>query len=92
MEFIACKLIPVSLPQFITDRLSKRQTNRCNIVADTPEEYFRLAVFVQLIDSFSVQLKDRLLENRNVLNDVMCLLPARNVSNQTVIRSLQFRG
>jgi len=69
-----CNDIDVEL---VKPRLSKRQTNRCNIVADTAEEYFRVAVFVPFIDSFSLQLKDRLLEHRSVLNDFMCLLPSK---------------
>ena len=55
--------------------MTKRQTSRCNLPVETPEEYFRAAVFIPFADSFCVQLQDRLLEHRNVLNTFMCLLP-----------------
>lgn len=37
-------------------RLNSRQTQRCNISADTPEEYRRKAVFVPFLDSILVEL------------------------------------
>jgi hypothetical protein len=58
-------------------RLSKRQLARCNIPAETAEIYFRVAVFVPFLDSFCVQLKDRLLAHRQAMTCFMCLLPDR---------------
>ena len=67
-----CNDIGVDL---VKPRLCKRQTNRCNITADTPETYYRLAVFLPFTDSFCMQLQERLLEHRTVLQDFMCLVP-----------------
>jgi hypothetical protein len=43
--------------------------------AETVEAYFRCAELVPFTDSFFLQLKDRLLDHRNVLSNFMCLLP-----------------
>ena len=67
-----CSDIDVEL---VKPRVTKRQTCRNNFPAETPEEYFRAAVFIPFADSFCVQLQDRLLKHRNVLSNFMCLLP-----------------
>lgn len=61
--------------ELVKPRLCKKQTARCNVPADTAEAYFRVSVFVPFIDSFCLQLKNRLLDHRNVLSNFMCLLP-----------------
>lgn len=69
--------------ELVKPRLSMRQTNRCNIDADTAEAYFRIAIFVPFADSFCAHLTDRLLTHRNVLSDFMCLLPVKNLTAPT---------
>jgi len=61
--------------ELVQPRLTKRQINRCNVVAESDEAYFRIAIFVPFIESFCGHLTDRLLMHRNVLSDFMCLLP-----------------
>ena len=46
--------VEVTLP-----RLVSKQTKRANPPADTPEEYFRRAIYIPLLDSILVDLKDR---------------------------------
>lgn len=67
-----CQYLDVEL---LMPRLSKRQTNRCNVQTDSIEDYFRISVFVPFLDSFCVQLHDRLVAHNNILSSFMCLLP-----------------
>ena len=40
-------------------RLSGRQTNRANPPADTPEEYYKRAVFYPFVDTVLAQIEER---------------------------------
>ena len=59
---------------FIPRRAGK-QIQRCNVIANTPEEYYRMAVFIPFLDSVISQIGDRLLKHKSVLGSFMCLLP-----------------
>ena len=59
---------------FIPRRAGK-QIQRCNVMANTPEEYYRMAVFIPFLDSVISQIGDRLLKHKSVLGSFMCLLP-----------------
>lgn len=62
----------------VKPRITKRQTKRCNVQAESAEDYFRIAIFVPFLDSFLVQLHDRLLAHSDLLSGFMCLLPQRS--------------
>lgn len=61
----------------VMPRISKRQTNRCNITAQSAEEYFRAAIFVPFVDNFLMQLHERFLAHKQTLASFMCLLPPK---------------
>lgn len=52
-----------------------RQINRDNIPAETPEDYFRATVYIPFIDSFLLQLKERLTNHKALLQSFRCLIP-----------------
>lgn len=56
-------------------RRASLQRNRCNVNADTPEMYFRIAIAIPLIDDFNDQLNDRFLDHRQVFSSLNSLLP-----------------
>jgi len=51
-------------------RITKRQTHRSNpdLNLNTPEEYYRITVFNSFVDSFLLQLKERFINHKNLLN------------------------
>jgi hypothetical protein len=59
-----------------------RQLYRVNIAASTPEDYFRLAVFIPFLDHFLVQMDDRLLAHRNLLTCFSSLLPNKDICSK----------
>ena len=63
-----CNLYRDTDVELVKPRLCKRQTARCNIPANTAEAYFKVSAFVPFIDNFCLQLKDRPLDHRIVLN------------------------
>lgn len=65
-------------------RRAGRQTQRCNIMTNTPEEYYRISIFITFLDSVTNQIHDRLLKHKTILESFMCLLP--NKSEFTVIQ------
>jgi len=68
----ACQKFGVSLD---IARRAGRQTQRANIPATTPEDYFRAAVYIPFLDSFITQLNDRLLRQKSLLQSFRCLMP-----------------
>lgn len=56
-------------------RLTGRQVHRCNIAVENPEEYYRIAIFIPFLDSTKMQVHDRFLKHKNLLQSFMCLLP-----------------
>ncbi|CAI6375957.1 unnamed protein product [Macrosiphum euphorbiae] len=59
-------------------RISCRQTHRNNVDVDTPESYYRVAVFIPFLDNFIEQLHNRFLEHRSILMSFDCLIPKPN--------------
>ena len=57
-----------------------RQTHRDNIPAETPEYYFRSTVYIPFIDSFLLQLKERLTNHKTLLQSFRCLIPKPSVT------------
>ena len=74
--------VTVSLP-----RLVKRQTQRYNVNASSPEEYFRISIFVPFVDHFLSELKSRLLSHKTLLTSFMCLLPSEASLKKSVMPS-----
>lgn len=64
-------------------RLSKKQTNRPNHPAKTTEEYYRVSIYVPLLDSIIVDLKSRFLSKENKLLLNLCLLIPRYIVDIT---------
>lgn len=54
-----------------------RQLYRVNTPASTPEEYFRVAVFIPFLDSYLMQMNERLLAHRSLLTCFSSLLPRK---------------
>lgn len=52
-----------------------RQLYRVNTPASSAEEYFRVAIFIPFLDSFLLQMNERLLAHRNLLKCFSSLLP-----------------
>ncbi|XP_071036453.1 52 kDa repressor of the inhibitor of the protein kinase-like [Parasteatoda tepidariorum] len=57
-------------------RITGRQKNHDNFPSSTPETYFRVSVFIPLIESFITQLDLRFVSHRDILKGFQCLLPA----------------
>jgi len=72
-------------------RITKRQTNRCNVPADSPEAYFRATIFIPFVDHFLLQLHEPFLAHKQMLANFMCLLPAKGCvqPNPDQIRGLR---
>jgi hypothetical protein len=70
--------IAVCLP-----RRAGRQTHRSNVPAETAEAYYRASVYIPFIDSFLLQLKDRLTNHKTLLQSFRCLLPKPSVTQPT---------
>jgi hypothetical protein len=48
-------------------RISKRQTNRCNIQTNNPEIFYRVSVFIPYIDKFINELEERFTNHQSTL-------------------------
>ena len=68
----ACQKFGVSVE---IPRRAGRQTQRTNIPATTPEDYFRAAIYRPFVDSFITQVNDRLLQHKSLLQSFRCLMP-----------------
>ncbi|XP_008180518.1 52 kDa repressor of the inhibitor of the protein kinase-like [Acyrthosiphon pisum] len=74
--------IMISIP-----RLAINQTNRLNISTESPEDYFRILIFVPFLDNFCEQLNDRFLNHKSLLKQFTCLINA-NEKNETEFKEL----
>lgn len=59
-------------------RITNRQVHRCNIVSQSPEQYFRISLFLPFLDSIINQLKERFLKHKSLLESFNILIPGRN--------------
>ncbi|XP_050054933.1 52 kDa repressor of the inhibitor of the protein kinase-like [Aphis gossypii] len=55
-------------------RLAKRQKHRCNIMMNTPEEYYRVSIFIPFIESIIEQLNDRFNNHREIISGFQALI------------------
>ncbi|XP_076321421.1 uncharacterized protein LOC143230953 isoform X1 [Tachypleus tridentatus] len=67
----------------IMPRQAKRQMYRTNPQTTSPEEYFRIVVFVQFVDHFLSQICDRLSSHKTLLTNFMCLLPSGSTTERS---------
>ena len=77
-----------------TSRLTSRQTNRCNIAAETDEEYFRVGIFIPFLDNFIVTLEASFIAHKSIIGGFQCLIPADPTVGPTPqqIKSIQVLG
>jgi len=54
-------------------RLAINRTNRLNISTESPEDYFRILIFIPFLDNFCEQLNDRFLNHKSLLKQFTCL-------------------
>ena len=74
-----------------TPRLTSKQTNRCNIVAATDEEHFRVGIFIPFLDNFIVTLEARFTAHKSIIGEFQCLISADPISGpiSQQIKSIQ---
>jgi len=56
-------------------RLAGKQTQRANYSINSPEDYYRISIFLACIDQLIISLKNRFSENETVLSAFYVLLP-----------------
>lgn len=56
-------------------RTTKRQVHRENYDVNSPEDYYRLSIFIPFVDHFISHLKERFLKHKNVLKKIQNILP-----------------
>ena len=68
--------------------------NRCNIAAETDEEYFRVGIFIPFLDNFIASLESRFTGHKFIIGGLQRLIPADpNVGpNAQQIESIQVLG
>ncbi|KAL4135146.1 hypothetical protein QTP88_006789 [Uroleucon formosanum] len=54
-----------------------RQVHRSNIETDSPEVYFRVSIFIPVLDFYIIQIQRRLLDHKQILSSYHCLLPSK---------------
>lgn len=74
--------IIISIP-----RLAINRTNRLNISTKSPEDYFRILIFIPFLDNFCEQLNDRFFNHKLLLKQFTCLINA-NEKNETEFNEL----
>lgn len=74
--FVATEIIcrKYEIP-IVKPRIVKQQTYRDNVNLDTPEDYWRVTVFLPYIDIFLVQLKERFIKHEDILRSFQILFP-----------------
>jgi hypothetical protein len=56
-------------------RLCQKQTHRSNANAATPEDYYRVSIFIPYLDSVIQQLEERFINHKSILQGFMSLIP-----------------
>lgn len=67
--------------QIVLPRHIKYQPNRINIQSNTPENYFRISIFIPFLDIFISEIKCRFIDHKTTLSGFVVysqklLLPA----------------
>lgn len=64
---------------------------RCNVATDSPEQYYRISIFISFIDNFLDQMKNRFFKHQTILTSFICLLPKPGVKVVTKKIQLEFK-
>lgn len=56
-------------------RINYRQTKRINIQTNNPEEYFRIAIYIPLLDDFIQQLNERFINKKELIISLQNVIP-----------------
>ena len=59
-------------------RTIKRQIHRCNIISENAEGYFHVSVFVLWLECFISQIEERILSQKDIVKQFICLFPGGN--------------
>lgn len=70
-------------------RVSALQRNRCNIQTSDPEQYFRIAIAIPLLDDFTNQLQVRFIDHQGVFQNLNSVLPSV-CCNTSVVLHMEF--
>ena len=58
-------------------RLSKKQQHRSNVEIESPEEYYRVTMFIPFLDELNSHIESRFIKHGEILSSFDCLLPQR---------------
>lgn len=58
-------------------RLSKKQQHRSNVEIESPEEYYRVTMFIPFLDELNSHIEPRFIKHGEILSSFDCLLPQR---------------
>ncbi|KAJ8943160.1 hypothetical protein NQ314_009822 [Rhamnusium bicolor] len=58
-------------------RRASWQTQRCNIMTENPEDYYRISIFIPFLENVLTQIQERLLKHKQILSSFRCLFPVR---------------
>ena len=64
-------------------RLTNRQTHRSNIQLEAPEDFYRATVFIPFIDSYLLQQKESLTNQKALLQSFKCLMLTASADKPT---------
>lgn len=78
-----CLHIQICIP-----RTCKRQINRCNIISKSPEEYFKISIFIPFLDYFLDKINSRFIEHKLVLKGFKMLFKNELDNNNNDILQL----
>ncbi|KAL5244815.1 hypothetical protein ACI65C_012225 [Semiaphis heraclei] len=56
-------------------RINSRQTKRINIKTNDPEEYFRISIYIPLLDDFIQQLNERFNNKKDLITSLQNVIP-----------------
>ncbi|XP_025418319.1 uncharacterized protein LOC112689037, partial [Sipha flava] len=71
-------------------RLTKKQTNRCNIPLNTPEQYYRASIFIPYLDKFITELEQRFNVHRSILSSFDSLFRENGPIKDIIILSNKY--
>lgn len=70
--------------EIVTPRLAIRQRNRCNVNTQSCEDYYRIAIFIPLLDEIIADIKDRFPPETLGCFDLNLFIPAVIVNTSTL--------
>ena len=71
-------------------RLTKKQTNRCNIPLNTPEQYYRASIFIPYLHKFITELEERFNIHRSILSGFYSLFRENGPIEDIIILSNKY--